>query len=109
MAEIPILDVYGHGGLWLVWCEWCDRWHSHGVGGGHRVEHCLAEDSPYHVTGYILRWKGAATPSIIQALEHPRRLRMCRRCLVYLSRRAEICPRCGHRQEGRVRRAVSFA
>jgi hypothetical protein len=53
--------------LLRVWCRWCCRWHVHGytgtpvgdttldLGGG---GHCLAPDSPYQQTGYIVRVSG---------------------------------------------------
>lgn len=37
-----------------VFCRYCSRWHVHGDGGGHRVAHCQADDSPYRDTGYFL-------------------------------------------------------
>ena len=61
----PILDAYdrldGYG--LAVWCRYCRKWHVHGHGSGHRVEHCHIEDSPYRKTGYILRpiWKPVPT------------------------------------------------
>lgn len=43
-------------------CRYCDRHHIHGYGEGHRVAHCLADDSPYRVTGYIVRIVEQAPP-----------------------------------------------
>lgn len=37
-----------------AWCPFCARWHFHGQGDGHRVAHCIEEDSALHATGYIL-------------------------------------------------------
>jgi hypothetical protein len=37
-----------------MWCAWCDRWHSHGPGYGHRAAHCRNGRSPYLRTGYVL-------------------------------------------------------
>lgn len=39
-----------------IWCCWCDRWHYHGDGYGHRAAHCHAQNpaSPYNDTGYML-------------------------------------------------------
>ena len=43
----------GRAGL-AVWCRYCDCWHAHGEGLGHRDAHCHKKDSPYKVTGYTL-------------------------------------------------------
>ena len=37
-----------------MWCCWCDTWHYHGDGYGHRVAHCYDKNSPYNDTGYWL-------------------------------------------------------
>lgn len=37
-----------------LYCPWCDRWHLHGLGEGHRCDHCLASDSPFRKTGYVI-------------------------------------------------------
>lgn len=37
-----------------VWCNYCGKFHFHGAEDGHRVCHCIADDSPYHLTGYEL-------------------------------------------------------
>ncbi len=37
-----------------VWCEFCDRWHYHGLSYGHRAAHCHNRASPYADTGYVL-------------------------------------------------------
>ncbi|MGI9118787.1 MAG: hypothetical protein ACR2G7_01430 [Acidimicrobiales bacterium] len=53
--QMPVLA--GHpreDGLGLkVWCRWCDCWHVHGDGSGHRVAHC-GGDTPYAETGYLI-------------------------------------------------------
>lgn len=38
---------------WAVWCCWCDDWHAHSAGGGHRAAHCIFS-TPYSTTGYFL-------------------------------------------------------
>lgn len=38
-----------------VWCNFCNKWHRHGIGEGHRVAHCHSEKSPYARTGYIIK------------------------------------------------------
>lgn len=36
-------------------CEFCNKFHYHGAGEGHRVAHCKIEvESPFHETGYYL-------------------------------------------------------
>ena len=56
-SKRPRLPAYprtdGVPGL-RVWCCWCDRWHVHGDGYGHRVAHCHNDTSPYADTGYVL-------------------------------------------------------
>jgi hypothetical protein len=56
-AGIPRLPAYprrdGIAGL-RVWCCWCNRWHAHGGGYGHRAAHCHDRASPYADTGYTL-------------------------------------------------------
>lgn len=78
----PVLDGYRDGVHISVWCDWCRRWHQHGVcsgdphcpamrsggrqactcppgsGDGHRVAHCHHDRSPYAETGYIVREVG---------------------------------------------------
>lgn len=39
---------------WKVFCDYCERFHFHGKGLGHRIAHCCSEKSPYYKTGYIL-------------------------------------------------------
>ena len=57
MNETPILDAVrrADGTGLKVWCVWCDRWHLHGDGEGHRLAHCVNPESPYLSTGYVLR------------------------------------------------------
>lgn len=38
---------------WQTLCYYCNAWHFHGVGLGHRVAHCRKE-TPYSKTGYVL-------------------------------------------------------
>lgn len=41
--------------IWVVWCAFCNKWHQHSAGEGHRVAHCHHhEGSPYHPHGYNL-------------------------------------------------------
>ena len=39
---------------WSVWCRYCQAWHSHGAGEGHREAHCTERNSPYVAIGYNL-------------------------------------------------------
>lgn len=63
-AVTPRLPAFPRsvGGL-KVWCVYCDRWHFHGTGYGHRNAHCPrpgdvgsenVRPSPYRNTGYTL-------------------------------------------------------
>jgi hypothetical protein len=51
----------------IVWCAWCQRWHTHGydpadgADAGHRAAHCHRPLSPYSRDGgYRIRVAGAA-------------------------------------------------
>ena len=41
---------------WQIWCRYCDEWHQHGPGEGHRIAHFIKE-TPYSETGYNLALK----------------------------------------------------
>ncbi|HDR7790935.1 hypothetical protein AB1I92_29225 [Bacillus mobilis] len=38
-----------------TWCGVCECFHHHGADEGHRVAHCVNEDSPFISTGYVLK------------------------------------------------------
>lgn len=42
------------GGGLRAWCPFCELYHHHGSGSGHRVAHCRDARSPYKRTGYVL-------------------------------------------------------
>jgi len=56
-----IMDGYKDG--MKFWCPYCQTWHLHGRGNGHRCAHCCdntklnrkREDSPLSNNGYILK------------------------------------------------------
>ena len=52
----PILPAYKHpnGIQSLVWCQFCQRYHWHGYGPGHRVAHCGSRGGTYTTSGYVL-------------------------------------------------------
>lgn len=76
------------GGLVRAWCDYCVKWHTHGgcngtctekrrkglsggacecpkgTGDGHRVAHCVDEDSPYRKGGYYLVEIGPAVEAV---------------------------------------------
>jgi hypothetical protein len=54
-AKLPRLPAYPRtdGAGLRVWCCWCDRWHYHSSGYGHRAAHCHNSESPY-ADGYVL-------------------------------------------------------
>ncbi len=96
-VTIPALPAYeNEDGTLQVWCEFCTKWHTHGVGGGHRESHCIVEDSPYVITGYVLQLAGPMTDDL-RKRHRQRKPKLCRGCSVYLSRFAEECPLCGSR------------
>ena len=95
-VTIPELDAYlDERDDYRVWCEYCQLWHIHGAGDGHKVAHCLVDNSAYHTTGYVLTCRGKWTQEMKQRKR--RRLVRCRVCRVYLSPAVEpvVCPRCG--------------
>lgn len=73
MEEInsPIVDAYAdRDGMLRIWCDHCHGWHFHGQGEGHRVAHCIDDDSPYRKTGYVLKPVGDWTPALIRAKQN---------------------------------------
>jgi hypothetical protein len=55
IREIPTLPAYATTeGHLRVYCVHCRKWHYHGEGAGHRMAHCMDDESPYHRTGYYL-------------------------------------------------------
>jgi hypothetical protein len=70
--EAPVLSAYEAvvDGVtyWLVWCKFCQKWHRHGAGAGHREAHCTDSASGYWERGYNLayagEWKGDGSPHI---------------------------------------------
>lgn len=51
--EVPTIALPSRNGMLSMWCVYCDTFHHHGDGVGHRVEHC-SYDTPYKKHGYIL-------------------------------------------------------
>ncbi len=52
----PTLLARRQEGRLIVWCDHCRQEHQHGLEGGpHRIAHCADRDSPYRLTGYLLR------------------------------------------------------
>jgi hypothetical protein len=60
--EAPVLPAYEavvRGATrGVVWCKYCEKWHSHGAAEGHREAHCQDSNSPYWRTGYNLAFAG---------------------------------------------------
>jgi hypothetical protein len=57
-SKYPVLlaEMTADHTQYRVWCPFCRTHHYHGAAAcGHRVAHCTAEDSPFNVTGYVLR------------------------------------------------------
>lgn len=42
--DAPTVPAYAvpheTGVAWGVWCRYCECWHAHGIGEGHRESHC---------------------------------------------------------------------
>jgi|GEM_PF-2785383 len=70
LGEIPVIKclprvlIYGYG--MKFWCPYCKTWHLHGIGNGHRVEHCTAINSPFKEHGYFLKMMAKAELREIQ-------------------------------------------
>jgi hypothetical protein len=65
VSHIPIIECVPRkdcNGL-KFYCVFCNKWHLHGEGEGHRVAHChkktnqTYQKSPFDETGYILKLK----------------------------------------------------
>ncbi len=56
--EIPLIKCLPRtdfeGGM-KFWCPWCKKWHLHGIGDGHRAEHCTVDNSPFKAHGYVIK------------------------------------------------------
>jgi hypothetical protein len=50
----PTVLCEPHFAQWRFWCRFCRRYHLHSAGEGHRVAHCVDDQSPYRRTGYVL-------------------------------------------------------
>jgi hypothetical protein len=63
----PVLPAYKHpnGIHALVWCRFCQRYHWHGYGAGHRVAHCGSRGGPYMTSGYVLFNAGPAPAEML--------------------------------------------
>ena len=59
MKEYPVVKCFGRESnifMFKFWCPFCQKWHRHGYGKGHRVAHCILNpDSPLEKTGYIIQ------------------------------------------------------
>ncbi len=64
--QIPIVECIPRtdwpDGL-RFYCVFCNKYHLHGDGEGHRVAHCHNGDSPFDKTGYILKIKHGGSNS----------------------------------------------
>lgn len=67
-----------------VWCRYCDRFHTHGNAPGHRVAHCIVEDSPYRDRGYVLELVAGTQKSLRPPAEARRKPRRRQRFLGYV-------------------------
>ncbi len=54
----PIVKCFGREDdvfMFKFWCPFCQKWHYHGYGIGHRSSHCFDSSSPFDSTGYIVK------------------------------------------------------
>lgn len=54
VCKMPVFLCDKVGSTWQFWCPFCLKYHTHGAVRGHRVAHCIAQNSPFIETGYIL-------------------------------------------------------
>jgi hypothetical protein len=52
--KFPIVKAFVDGQTMQFWCFFCQKWHFHGRGEGHRSAHCNRE-TPFSESGYILK------------------------------------------------------
>jgi hypothetical protein len=67
-----------------VWCRYCDRFHTHGNLAGHRLAHCIVEDSPYRGGGYVLEMVEGTKRSLQPPASERRKPRRRSRFLGYV-------------------------
>lgn len=72
------------GKIASVWCRYCDRFHTHGNLPGHRVAHCVVEDSPYRDRGYVLELVVGTQKSLKPPAAERRKPRRQKRFLGYV-------------------------
>lgn len=56
LPDSPKMRGLGLGRMWTVICPYCDEFHTHSPGEGHRTPHCCSERDRRH---YILEFAGA--------------------------------------------------
>lgn len=69
-GESPTLEAFDDGkGNYYVFCQYCGYFHHHGNLDGHRVAHCTSPASPYHKTGYNLKYAGRKVSKTIRKID----------------------------------------
>ena len=63
------------------WCQYCSLPHYHSHEEGHRIAHCIKENSPYIETGYILKNNNNHATFISKRLRFKIFKRDCFRCV----------------------------
>lgn len=56
--KMPVFKCFGRESdvfMFKFWCPFCQTWHLHGYGIGHRAAHCHDSSSPFDMTGYIIK------------------------------------------------------
>ncbi|MBP1934889.1 hypothetical protein [Ammoniphilus resinae] len=55
--QYPVLASFERNkeGMLSAWCPFCQCWHHHSAGEGHRIAHCTDNKSPFHDGGYVLK------------------------------------------------------
>ncbi len=104
----PVVRTYDNGRSLYFYCIHCGLYHKHGRGGtedevpfqkgrgkmaGDRSSHCLADNSPYKINGYILDVVGREKDEPSKR-KNRRSAPLCPECLKYYSRAFAAC-QCG--------------
>ena len=53
LKDLPVLKGMEFRGLFRVWCPFCGKFHTHGLGSGHRAAHCPVKNNP--VQNYVIQ------------------------------------------------------
>lgn len=93
IASPPLVDAWWSASRLHMWCDHCLRWHHHTAEEGHRHAHCVVENSPYHLTGYVLR-RNTQDPRPRQRDRQAKRCTVCHRVALSALIVPRLCRAC---------------